>query len=70
MSNGKVVYKHGKAYRPMVFRVQSHYEDGVPEDCTMIKSDTYVELSADVKRNQFMVCLVPLEMTEPDLSRL
>lgn len=42
-----------------VFRIESRYEDGTPENLTLIKDDTVVELSEDPSKNHFLVGYVP-----------
>ena len=44
----------GEWYVLSVFRVQERYEDGTPEDMTLIKEDGVAELSTDPSKNQFI----------------
>ena len=51
-----------RRYYLVIFRIHSKYEEGDPEDCTLLLNDTPVELSADQSKNLFMTAYVPAHM--------
>ena len=48
----------GESLVCVVARIQTRYENGMPEDVTLIPDDMTVELSDDKKNNQFMMVYV------------
>lgn len=48
----------GKILRAAVARIQSRYEDGMPEDITLLRDDMVIELSEDVSKNHFITVYV------------
>lgn len=58
---GKGVTLKGKLYKPTVFRIEDHYEDGRIKTCTMIHDDTTVSLEDESQRH-FLIAFVNEEM--------
>jgi hypothetical protein len=56
----------GRMYDLVVLRVQSRYEDGTPEDVTVLKNDMTVELSTDQARNEFVTAYLPRSTLRPE----
>jgi hypothetical protein len=46
-------------YVLVILRVQSTYENGTPEDLTLITDDLVCELSEDSSKNKFITAYVP-----------
>lgn len=55
--------------RETLFRIESTFEDGVPEVLRLVRPEQHVELSSDVRQNQFFTAYVPAHMLKPDESR-
>ncbi len=52
-------------YRLTVFRVETRYEDGTPEDVVRIKPDMTCELNPDdSSKNEFIIGFMPAEVLE------
>lgn len=51
-----------RQYKLTVFRIESEYEDGTPENLTLIKDSIVCELSDDPEKNKFMLVYVAENM--------
>lgn len=55
----------GVHYLATVMRVQHRYEDGTPEDVTIIKDEMTIELSTDPTNNEFIIVYVKESTLRP-----
>lgn len=59
----KGVRLKGVLYKPTVFRIEDHYDDGRIKTCTMIHDDQTVSLEDETKR-AFLVAFVNEDMVD------
>lgn len=57
-----IILENGEILKVSLFRIESRYEDGTPENLTLIKENMTVELSNDPEKNYFLIAYVNEKM--------